>query len=153
MACCIRTESAVVTSDTGNCQDVSWDTRPSHVHNYGDESKGFNNMMRKEYQGLPKHMKMRDSVKMNRDLFLSDLALPDVIVAPRTDPIYNAHGYLTKVPVDAITPYISAFTKPGEVVVDMFAGSGMTAVAARITGRSAVVSDISELGRHIGRGY
>jgi 16S rRNA G966 N2-methylase RsmD len=81
------------------------------------------------------------------------LALPDIIVAPRTDPIYNAHGYLTKVPVDAITPYISTFTKPGEVVVDMFAGSGMTAVAARIAGRSAVVSDISELGRHIGSGY
>jgi len=90
---------------------------------------------------------------MNGDLFLGDLALPDVIVAPRTDPIYNAHGYLTKVPVDAITPYISAFTKPGEVVVDMFAGSGMTAIAARIAGRSAVVSDISALGRHIAQGY
>ncbi|MGC1520167.1 MAG: DNA methyltransferase [Steroidobacteraceae bacterium] len=96
---------------------------------------------------------MRDSLNMNRDLFLSDLALPDIIVAPRTDPIYNAHGYLTKVPVDAITPYISAFTEPGEVVVDMFAGSGMTAIAARIAGRSATVSDISALGRHIGQGY
>jgi 16S rRNA G966 N2-methylase RsmD len=90
---------------------------------------------------------------MNADLSQNDFGLPDVIVAPRTDPIYNAHGYLTKVPVDAITPYILAFTKPREVVVDMFAGSGMTAVAARLAGRSAVVSDISALGRHIGRGY
>lgn len=98
-------------------------------------------------------MKMREFPNMNPDLFLSDLALPDIIVAPRTDPIYNAHGYLTKVPVDAITPYISAFTEPGEIVVDMFAGSGMTAVAARIVGRSADVSDISALGRHIGEGY
>ncbi len=90
---------------------------------------------------------------MTAEQFPNGFGLPDIILAPRTDPIYNAHGYLTKVPVDAITPYISAFTKPGEVVVDMFAGSGMTAVAAKIAGRSAVVSDISALGQHIGRGY
>lgn len=91
--------------------------------------------------------------QMNVETVEDGPALPDVIVAPRTDSIYNAHGYLTKVPVDAITPFICAFTKPGELVVDMFAGSGMTAVASRIAGRNAVVSDISALGRHIGEGY
>jgi 16S rRNA G966 N2-methylase RsmD/DNA-directed RNA polymerase subunit RPC12/RpoP len=90
---------------------------------------------------------------MNRDLFVDDSSLPDIVLAPRTDPIYNAHGYLTKVPIDAILPYLRAFTRPGELVVDMFAGSGMTAVASRIAGRSAVVSDISVLGKHIGDGY
>jgi 16S rRNA G966 N2-methylase RsmD len=89
---------------------------------------------------------------MNRDLFLGD-RLPEFIFAPRTDPIYNAHGYLTKVPVDGILPYLTTFTSPGETVVDMFAGSGMTAVAAKIAGRSAIVSDISVLGQHIGEGY
>jgi 16S rRNA G966 N2-methylase RsmD len=87
-----------------------------------------------------------------RDLFLPD-ELPELVVAPRTDPIYNAHGYLTKVPVDAILPYINEFTRPGEVVLDMFAGSGMTAIAATILGRNAVVSDISALGQHIALGY
>ena len=79
--------------------------------------------------------------------------LPDHLVTPRTDAIYNAHGYLTKVPVDAIVPYIEAFTSPGDTVADMFAGSGMTAIAARIAGRNAVVSDISVLGQHIAQGY
>jgi 16S rRNA G966 N2-methylase RsmD len=88
----------------------------------------------------------------DRDLFQGD-GLPDFIFAPRTDAIYNAHGYLTKVPVDGILPYLDAFTAPGDTVVDLFAGSGMTAVAAKIAGRNAVVSDISVLGRHIGEGY
>lgn len=79
--------------------------------------------------------------------------LPDTILAPRTDAVYNAHGYLTKVPVDAIIPFINEYTQPGETVVDMFAGSGMTAVAAKMAGRNAAVSDISVLGQHIGHGY
>lgn len=90
---------------------------------------------------------------MNGDLFRDEVLLPDILVAKRSDPIYNAHGYLTKVPVDAILPYISAFTRPGDLIVDLFAGSGMTAVAARIAGRAAIVNDISVLGRHIGEGY
>jgi len=79
--------------------------------------------------------------------------LPETITAPRTDPIYNCHGYLTKVPVGAIEPFIKAFSKPGEIVADIFAGSGMTGLAAVRLGRSATLSDISVLGRHIARGY
>lgn len=78
---------------------------------------------------------------------------PETITAPRTDAIYNCHGYLTKVPVGAIEPFIEAFTKSGEVVADLFAGSGMTGLAALKSGRKAALSDISVLGRHIARGY
>ena len=81
------------------------------------------------------------------------MPLPDFVVVPRTDPIYNAHSYLTKVPVGAIRPFIEEFTKPNDVVVDCFAGSGMTAVAALMSERRAEVSDISVLGRHVGRGF
>lgn len=79
--------------------------------------------------------------------------LDDVIRAPRTDAIYNMHGYLTKVPVGAIIPFILEYTPDDGLVVDMFAGSGMTALAAKMTGRSAVASDISKLGQHICQGY
>jgi 16S rRNA G966 N2-methylase RsmD len=78
---------------------------------------------------------------------------PDLIAVKRSDPVYNAHGYLTKVPVGAIVPFIEAFTDPGDLVLDPFAGSGMTGVAAAMTGRRSELSDISELGRHIGSGY
>ena len=56
--------------------------------------------------------------------------IPETIRVPRTDPIYNCHGYLTKVPIGAIQPFIRTFTKPGEGVADFFAGSGMTGLAA-----------------------
>lgn len=77
----------------------------------------------------------------------------EVSVRRSADPIYMAHGYLTKVPVRAIIPFLDAFTKPGDLVLDPFAGSGMTGVAAFMTGRRAVLSDISRLGQHIGLNY
>lgn len=80
-------------------------------------------------------------------------SVPDVIAAPRTDPVYNCHAYLTKVPVAAILPFIDEFTKPGDLVVDIFAGSGMTGIAAAMHGRRAHLSDISVLGQHIALGY
>ena len=80
-------------------------------------------------------------------------SLPETITAPRTDPIYNCHSYLTKVPIEAIKPFIEAFTEPGEFVADFFAGSGMTGLAALSIGRFARLSDISALGQHIARGY
>lgn len=79
--------------------------------------------------------------------------LPSVVHAPRTDAIYNCHAYPTKIPIDAIKPFIEALTHPDAVVVDMFAGSGMTGLAAAAVGRVAKLSDISSLGQHIGRGY
>jgi 16S rRNA G966 N2-methylase RsmD len=79
--------------------------------------------------------------------------LPESIEVKRSDPVYMAHAYLTKVPVAAIVPFIQAFTQPGQVVLDPFAGSGMTGVAAAILGRRARLFDISVLGRHIGTNY
>ena len=79
--------------------------------------------------------------------------LPDTIIAPRTDPVYNCHSYLTKVPIGAIRPFIAAFTDVGDTVADIFSGSGMTGLAALTMGRSAKLSDISVLGQHIAQGY
>ena len=79
--------------------------------------------------------------------------LPDTITAPRTDPIYNCHAYLTKVPVGAIKPFMEAFSNRGDTVADIFAGSGMIGLAALISGRHAKLSDISVLGQHIALGY
>ena len=81
------------------------------------------------------------------------IPLPDTITVPRTDPIYNCHAYMTKVPIGAIQPFIQTFTKPGEVVADFFAGSGMTGLAALTLNRRARLSDISVLGKHIATGY
>lgn len=79
--------------------------------------------------------------------------IPDEVAVKRSDPVYNAHAYLTKIPVTAIEPFIEAFTRPGDVVLDMYGGSGMTGVAAGMLGRRGEVRDISALGRHIGSNY
>lgn len=52
----------------------------------------------------------------------------------KTDPIYKAHSYHTKVPYLAIVPSILHFTEPGDIVLDCFSGSGMTGVAAQWCG-------------------
>ena len=81
------------------------------------------------------------------------IPLPETITVPRTDSVYNCHAYLTKVPIGAIQPFIQTFTEPGEVVVDSFAGSGTTGLAALTLNRRARLSDISVLGKHIATGY
>jgi hypothetical protein len=49
-------------------------------------------------------------------------------------PVYKAHSFPTKVPHTAIMRYILHFTRPGDVVLDGFAGTGMTGVAAQACG-------------------
>lgn len=50
----------------------------------------------------------------------------------KTDPLYKAHGYHTKVPHKAIVPAILHYTDPGDIILDGFCGSGMTGVAAQV---------------------
>ena len=57
----------------------------------------------------------------------------------KTDPIYRAHSYHTKVPHLAILPSILHFTDPGDIVLDGFAGSGMTGVAAQWCGTAPAI--------------
>jgi len=56
------------------------------------------------------------------------------VSAGKTDPLYRAHGYHTKVPHLAIVPSILHYTRPGDIVLDGFCGSGMTGVAAQWCG-------------------
>lgn len=90
----------------------------------------------------------------------------------KNDPIYNAHSYHTKVPPRSIIPYILHYTKPGDVVLDPFCGSGMTGVAAqmcvdppkdileqfpeladRVGPRACVLNDLSPAACHIAYNY
>ena len=50
----------------------------------------------------------------------------------KSDAIYNAHTYHTKVPYKAIMRYILHYTNPNDIVLDGFCGTGMTGVAANM---------------------
>lgn len=86
----------------------------------------------------------------------------------KTDPIYMAHTYHTKVPHKAIMKYILHYTRPGDIVFDGFCGSGMTALATQMCENSsqldvfdnrnygrrfAIVSDISPIATFIAHNY
>jgi hypothetical protein len=85
----------------------------------------------------------------------------------RSEAIYTAHSYHTKVPPKAIARYILHYTKPGEIVLDAFSGSGMTGVAsamcadekiARELGgvpgtRSAILCDLAPVATFIASTY
>lgn len=75
------------------------------------------------------------------------------IDAGKNTPIYNAHSYHTKVPYQGITPYVEHYTSPGDIVLDPFCGSGMTGVAAVLSGRNAILNDLSPAAVHIARNY
>ena len=72
--------------------------------------------------------------KYHREPFAADVS------EGKTDAIYTAHTYHTKVPYKAIMRYILHYTKPGDIVFDGFAGSGMTGIAAQMCGNESVVS-------------
>jgi 16S rRNA G966 N2-methylase RsmD len=78
-----------------------------------------------------------------------DKALVREIRGMKTTPFYLAHSYPTKVPPEAILPYIEHYTAPGQTVLDPFAGSGMTGVAARLAGRHAFLNDLGVGAAHL----
>lgn len=79
--------------------------------------------------------------------------IPERINVRKTSASYRAHSYHTKVPPEAIIPFIRAFTRPGDTVMDPFCGSGMTGIAALREGRNAMLSDLSPAAVHIARNY
>jgi hypothetical protein len=52
----------------------------------------------------------------------------------RMDQLYTAHSYHTKVPYKAIMRAILHYTNPGDLILDGFAGSGTSGVAAQMCG-------------------
>jgi hypothetical protein len=53
----------------------------------------------------------------------------------KTGLLYSAHAYPTKVPPEIIARQILHYTRPGDVILDGFAGTGMAGVAAQLCGK------------------
>ena len=70
------------------------------------------------------------------------------------DPIYKAHTYHTKVPPKAIEKFLRHYTRTGDVILDPYAGSGMSGVAGSLVGgRTVIQSDLAPAATHIAGGY
>jgi adenine specific DNA methylase Mod len=62
---------------------------------------------------------------------------------------YGVHPYFTKRAWNVVQAYIKQYTKEGDVVLDPYGGSGVTAIEAIILGRKAIHLDISPLANFI----
>jgi len=67
--------------------------------------------------------------------------------------IYNMHTYWSKKPHDAIREFIKHYTKPGDIVLDPMCGSGGTALAALMQGRTVIAIDLSPAATFITKNY
>jgi len=76
-----------------------------------------------------------------------------ITIPKRKSPSMDLHIYWSKKPHDAIREYIRHYTKPGDLVLDPFCGSGGTALAALMEGRAAVAIDLSPAATFITKNY
>lgn len=74
--------------------------------------------------------------------------MPDILQHRRVDPKYRVHG--AQKPTTLLESLIDATTIPGDLVVDPFAGSGSTLVAARSRSRRAVGIELDEQSYNLG---
>jgi DNA modification methylase len=75
----------------------------------------------------------------------------DDVVGSKNTLQYKAHSYPTKVPPEVIVRLLLHYTKPGDIVLDGFAGSGMTGVAAQMcaTSDAAIEAEFKKRGRSV----
>lgn len=73
--------------------------------------------------------------------------------ASKSSRIYHAQRYWTKQDAYTVKRFIEHYTKPGEIVLDAFCGTGMTGVAALMSGRHAILFDISPVCIHMARNF
>jgi len=88
-------------------------------------------------------------------------AYSDDVVGNKHSRIYNVHPYHTKVPPEAIAPLIRHYTRPGDVILDPFAGTGMTGIAidlcdeddSKVAPRTTILCDLSPLAGFVAATY
>jgi DNA modification methylase len=67
----------------------------------------------------------------------------------KTESIYMSHTYHAKVPPAAVEQFIRHYCNPGELVLDVFCGTGMTGVAAQRSKCKAILIDLSPIATSI----
>ncbi|WP_198407688.1 DNA methyltransferase [Candidatus Endomicrobiellum trichonymphae] len=58
---------------------------------------------------------------------------------------FGVHGYFTRQSWNIVAEYIKNYSKPGDLVLDPFGGSGVTAVEALMNGRKAINIDLNPM--------
>ena len=67
------------------------------------------------------------------------------IIAQAHTPMYLIHKYWARKPHNVVSQYIRHYSKKGEIVLDPFGGSGVTAMEAIKAGRKAISIDLNPM--------
>src|SRR6266704_3104748 len=62
---------------------------------------------------------------------------------------YGVHPYFTRRPANVVRAYIERYSQPGDVVLDPFGGTGVTAIEAFLLGRHAIQNDLNPFANFI----
>lgn len=62
---------------------------------------------------------------------------------------YGVHPYFTRRPPNVVRQYIERFSKPKDLVLDPFGGTGVTAIEAFLAGRRAIHNDLNPFANFI----
>lgn len=84
------------------------------------------------------------------NLAKSKLKIFDKVVSkPKEDravsKMYQTHKYWARKPWHVVSEYIKFFTEPGDTVIDVFAGSGVTGIESIINDRKAYLIDLNPI--------
>lgn len=73
-------------------------------------------------------------------------------ISPKTHtPLYLMHKYWARKPHNVVAEYIKTYSKEGEIVLDPFVGSGVTAIESLKSGRKVIATDLDPMSRFITR--
>lgn len=62
---------------------------------------------------------------------------------------YGVHPYFTRRPANVVREYIKRYSLDGDIVLDPFGGTGVTAIEAFLLGRSAIQNDLNPFANFI----
>src|SRR5436309_11754818 len=75
----------------------------------------------------------------------------EAIPAARQDEArhYGVHPYFTRRPANVVRSYVERYSQAGDVVLDPFGGTGVTAIEAFLLGRHAIQNDLNPFANFI----
>ncbi len=82
------------------------------------------------------------SVKIPDDNDKKIQHIDHILVVKTHSPMYLMHKYWARKPAGVVAEYIKAYSKPGQIVLDPFVGSGVTAIEAIKLGRKGAGIDL-----------